>query len=243
MTGLKVDYSGLTELVAEEKRSHGGRGPRRSGFVRRGVRRVAIGGIAALLFATFPFVVLLQVGVRAHLSGVGPWSALGLASGAVAALLLFYAVVAGRWLGAGPGPRALLRRVAVAAVLGFVGYGLMFVGGSHTKDAAVRAEYRELHPVLRLAASTVFLVDPGRVMTDASRTPEDYWLMGLPVREASLHFTQEETGYAHALDLRTRGRTEWSNRLVEAAFWTMGFHSLRHVGTADHLHVSLRLPE
>jgi hypothetical protein len=25
-------------------------------------------------------------------------------------------------------------------------------------------------------------------------------------------------------------------------FWALGFHSLRHVGTADHLHLSLRLP-
>jgi hypothetical protein len=66
--------------------------------------------------------------------------------------------------------------------------------------------------------------------------------MGLPPAEASLHFEQA-TGYVHALDLRTRGRPEWRNRAVELGFWALGFHSLRHVGTADHLHLSLRLPE
>jgi hypothetical protein len=44
------------------------------------------------------------------------------------------------------------------------------------------------------------------------------------------------------LDIRTRGRREWRNRGLELAFWAMGFHALRHVGTADHLHVSLRMP-
>lgn len=35
---------------------------------------------------------------------------------------------------------------------------------------------------------------------------------------------------------------EWRNLAAELAFRAMGFHTLRHVGTADHLHVSLRLP-
>jgi hypothetical protein len=109
------------------------------------------------------------------------------------------------------------------------------------KSADVREEYGSLHPLLRVASSVVFLADPGSVMTDAGRTEEDYWLMGLPVNEASLHFPQEG-GYVHALDLRTVGRPHWRNVALEMAFWAFGFHSLRHVGTADHLHVSLRLP-
>lgn len=61
------------------------------------------------------------------------------------------------------------------------------------------------------------------------------------MKEASLHFPQDD-GWVHAVDLRTTGRPEWRNRALEMAFWVFGFHSLRHVGTADHLHVSLRLP-
>jgi len=76
------------------------------------------------------------------------------------------------------------------------------------------------------------------VVTDAARTREDYAAMGLPPAETSLHFAQSD-GYVHALDLRTAGRAEWRNVLVEAGFRMMGFRTLRHVGTADHLHVSL----
>lgn len=53
--------------------------------------------------------------------------------------------------------------------------------------------------MLRVATSIVFLVDPGSVMTDAGRTPEDYYLWGLPVNEASLHFQQDD-GFVHAVD-------------------------------------------
>ncbi len=109
------------------------------------------------------------------------------------------------------------------------------------KSEDVQAEYAKVHPLLRLTASALILVDPAAVITDAGRTTEDYFLMGLPSNEASLHFEQE-TGYVHAVDLRTRGRPEWRNRVVELGFWALGFHSLRHVGTADHLHLSLRLP-
>jgi hypothetical protein len=65
--------------------------------------------------------------------------------------------------------------------------------------------------------------------------------MGLTPIEASLHVRQDD-GYVHALDLRTEGRSELRNRAIQIAFWALGFHTLRHVGTADHLHVSLRMP-
>ena len=140
------------------------------------------------------------------------------------------------------GMRRLLRRGAVGLGAAWILYALLYVAGANVKSPEVRAEYRGLHPVLRVAASTVILADAGAVITDAGRTEEDYWLMGLPRREASLHFEQE-TGFVHALDLRTNGRSELRNRAVELGFWALGFHSLRHVGTADHLHLSLRLPE
>jgi hypothetical protein len=117
----------------------------------------------------------------------------------------------------------------------------VFVASANVKSEEVRAEYAALHPLLRVASSALILVDPGVVITDAGRTVEDYWLMGLSPNEASLHFEQPD-GFVHALDLRTVDRPEWRNRVVELVFWALGFHSLRHVGTADHLHVSLRPP-
>ena len=72
----------------------------------------------------------------------------------------------------------------------------------------------------------------------ARRDPGDYVAMGLTPMEASDHYRQSD-GYVHALDLRTRGRPAWRNQVGEWSFRLMGFRVLRHVGTADHLHISL----
>ena len=148
----------------------------------------------------------------------------------------------GRRVRAGRGTRRLLARGAAAVAVAYVAYSLLYVGGANVKSDEVRSEYASLHPLLRVAASTLILADPGAVITDAGRTLDFYRRMGLSPNESSLHFEQE-SGFVHALDLRTIGRPEWRNRAVELGFWALGFHSLRHKGTADHLHVSLRLPD
>lgn len=240
--GTHIDYSGLQGLVdeghreAEEKQA-------RKGWLGRAVRRLALWAAAVVVLATLPFFVLVRLGVFAYREwALGTWPSLALAVAATAVLLAGYAWVVGWKLGAGKGFRRLLRRGAIGMAIAYSAYGLVYVAGANVKSDDVRAEYATLHPLLRVATSVVFLVDPSSVMTDASRTPEDYWLMGLPVNEASLHFEQDD-GYVHAVDLRTQGRTGLRNFALEMAFWAFGFHSLRHVGTADHLHVSLRLPE
>ena len=95
-----------------------------------------------------------------------------------------------------------------------------------------------MHPVLRLAVSTLIHLDKEIIITDSDRMPEDYRAMGLKTIKNSLHYRQS-TGYSHALDLRTMNRPEWKNILVQNFFRVMGFRTLRHSGTADHLHVSL----
>ena len=55
-----------------------------------------------------------------------------------------------------------------------------------------------------------------------------------------LHFRQRD-GWVHALDMRTIGHGTVRNWLTAAYFRLLGFRTLRHVGTADHLHVSLPL--
>ena len=89
-----------------------------------------------------------------------------------------------------------------------------------------------------VALSTIVLVDPDLVVTDMGRVPESYRRMGLPVNHRTKHYRQSD-GWVHAVDLRTRGRGEIRNRVVQLYFWSMGFSTLRHVGTADHLHVQL----
>lgn len=241
MSGTHIDYSQLHGLVDQGHERAARKRARKGGFG-RGLRRLLLWAVALVVLATLPFFVLVRAGVLAYQAwGLGAWASLSVGVAATALLLVLYAWAAGRKLEAGKGVRRLLRRGAVGIAVAYAAYGLVYVAGANVKSDEVRAEYGALHPLLRVATSVVFLVDPASVMTDAGRTPEDYWLMGLPVREASLHFEQDD-GWVHALDLRTRKRSELRNRSLEMAFWAFGLNSLRHRGTADHLHVSLRLP-
>ena len=160
---------------------------------------------------------------------------------AAALLLACYAWAASRRLRAGKWFRKFAMRAATLAAGAFVLYSLLVIAGGNVKSEEVRAEYSGLHPLLRMAVSVFVLADADAVITDADRAPDFYARAGLPANESSLHFRQDD-GFVHALDLRTINRPEWRNLAAELAFRAMGFHALRHVGTADHLHVSLRLP-
>ena len=241
MTDLRIDYTGLTGIVEDATKRHEKKEERKA-RARSMPRRALRGALVMLLLAILPFAILIRGGVFVyHASGLGTWPALLLSAAATAGLLGLYAWFLSRRIGAGVGTRKLFTRAAMGFGIAYVAYALVFVASENVKTEDVRAEYSAVHPLLRVASSALILVDPASVITDAGRTPEDYWLMGLPTNEASLHFEQE-SGYVHALDLRTNGRPEWRNRAVEMVFWALGFHSLRHVGTADHLHVSLRPP-
>lgn len=128
--------------------------------------------------------------------------------------------------------------ISLVVVLLYVVHGLFYISGSNMKSSSLRSEVRKVHPVMRLAVSTLIHLDKDLIITDAERQPEDYKKMGLKSKKHSLHYKQD-TGYSHALDLRTRGRPIWKNFLVRNYFRLMGFRTLRHIGTADHLHISL----
>ena len=242
MSDLRIDYAGLTGLVEEGKKQWRRRAARRIRLRSFPWWAARIAAVVATL-VVLPFAVLIRGGVFAYREwSIGTWPSLLLAALATALLLWGYAWVASTRLGAGVGLKRIFTRAAAGVGIAYIVYTLVFVASANVKSDDVRAGYRALHPLLRVASSALILVDPTAVITDAGRTVDDYWLMGLPPNEASLHFEQAD-GYVHALDLRTAGRPEVRNKLVELGFWMLGFHSLRHVGTADHLHVSLRLPE
>lgn len=115
---------------------------------------------------------------------------------------------------------------------------MLWSGLAGSKDNDTASEYQSAHPLLKMAVSTYALFDRDVIMTDISRTPEDYQKMGLSEARYSKHFEQTD-GYVHAVDLRTINRPEWQNKVAEMSFNFMGFNTLRHVGTADHLHVSI----
>ncbi len=239
MSALRVDYPGVGD--AGEWGEGGQRNDTRPGpkFLWLLARMLRWGGTAVLL-AVFPFILLVRGGVFAYQQwGLGAWSSLAASASAAALLLALYAWAVSRRLGAGKRLRRFMTRAAALGAAAFVLYSLLVIAGGNAKSEEVRTEYSALHPLLRMAVSVFVLADAEAVITDAARTPEFYARAGLPANESSLHFRQND-GFVHALDLRTINRPEWRNRAAELAFRAMGFHTLRHVGTADHLHVSLR---
>lgn len=187
-----------------------------------------------------PFVVYVRSSVSLYQHNVPTW--LAITSGA---LLTFCVVAAyGVFLARRRIGRAraltVTKWVALPLVAGWALYSAFFLARVNTKSDEVRGYYMAVHPILRVALSTVILVDPDLVITDTRRSPEDYARMGLPEYNRTFHYQQAD-GWVHAVDLRTRGRGAIKNRMVQLYFWMMGFDTRRHVGTADHLHVQLAI--
>ena len=193
----------------------------------------------ALLVAALPFLALVKVAVVLYERGGYP-TALALAGGVACTTIVVTAYAAWAWHRFTGRVRLplLARRVALPLVVAYSAYALIYLSAGNAKSPQVRAYYSSLHPLLRVALSTVILFDRDLVVTDLARRPADYQTMGLSANDGSLHYLQPD-GYVHAIDLRTTGRGFVRNALVRAYFWSMGFATLRHVGTADHLHVEL----
>jgi hypothetical protein len=196
-------------------------------------------GIKVALILILPFIVLLRTATYLYQQqDVPTW--LALAGGAALALLVL--TVYGTWVSKKFTRKAragfVAKWVALPLVLFYCAYTLLHLASVNAKTDEVRSYYTALHPLLRVSVSTLTLLDGDLVITDLARTPQDYVAMGLPIYEASLHYRQAD-GYVHAMDLRTLDRAPWRNWLMQGYFHLMGLRTLRHVGTADHLHVSL----
>ena len=192
-----------------------------------------------VILIVLPFLLLIRLTVYLHTSeALNIWLALAASIGATTLLLLIYgAIVQKRFTGSWNISKRKIQFFLVVVLL-YSGYSLMYISGSNVKSGEASSAYLSLHPTLRLATSTLILIDQELIVTDMGRTPEDYIKMGLPVRESSLHYKQE-SGFVEAVDIRTKGKPEWVNLLVRGYYQSMGFNTLRHVGTADHLHVSV----
>jgi len=193
-------------------------------------------GVPAGLLLPFPLLVGISV-LLYHRWEWNGWLAIGAAALASAVLLSIPLAALARVIGMRVG-KVLLKGMPVLFAA-YLGYLLVFISSANVKSEDVRSTYRTLHPILRVAVSTLVLVDGDVVVTDAGRSMEDYAAMGLPAPQSSLHFAQGN-GHVYAVDIRTRGRSSIRNKLTSLWFMCTGFDVLRHVGTADHLHVSLR---
>ena len=212
-------------------------------FVKRVWRRetavaLFLAALKALALVALPFLVYVRASVSLYRHGANPWIAI------LASALLTSGIVSGFVILIA---RRFRRRVrvpitvkwaALPVVFTWCVYAAFYLSRVNVKSDAVRAYYSSVNPILRVALSTIVLVDPDLVVTDMGRVRADYRRMGLPINDRTKHYRQPD-GWVHAVDLRTRGRGAIRNRLVQLYFWSMGFSTLRHVGTADHLHVQL----
>ncbi len=203
--------------------------------------RVSLRVAVPLAVIVLPFVILVRGAVTLYSrAGWSPWLALLGSSVATIGILALYGALMTRRLTGRARYWWIARWLALPLVAGFVFRGLVFLDRSHVQDDATRTEYHQAHPLLRVALSTLELADGRLVVTDVSRTAADYVRLGLPVVTGTLHAPQAD-GWVHAVDIHTRGRGFLVNWLVATYFRAMGFRVLRHVGTADHLHVELPL--
>jgi hypothetical protein len=200
---------------------------------------VALAVLRVGLVAALPFALLVRATVFFYRhSGLPTWVALAAAGALTFLVVTLYASWASRRLTGKARFMLCAKWVALPLVGTWCGYALLVLASVHAKSEPVRDYYTSVHPALRVALSTVILADPGLVITDMGRTPQDYGRMGLPVNDRTRHYRLAD-GWVHAVDLRTEGRSWIKNLLVRLYFEAMGFDTLRHVGTADHLHVEL----
>lgn len=195
-----------------------------------------------LFFLVLPFFALIRGAVFFHEQyHLLPWLSL-LGGMTLSAFLIFIYIVyiQGHYTGKVGNLKSLRNRywLALALVLVYCIPGVLFISAANAKHKEVQKEFTSLHPILRLGLSTLVFLEGNLLITDANRKPEDYARMGLRTKGHSLHYKQSD-GYAHAVDIRTIGHSTLRNTLVQTYFRLMGFNTLRHVGTADHLHISI----
>jgi len=195
-----------------------------------------------IVFLLLPFIGLIRMAVFLHEHyNWFPW--FSIIGGIIAsALILFVYInyIRGRVIGRAGSFRSLKVGywLSLSLVLVYCLPAVFYLSAGNAKYPKVQKEFRSLHPVLRLSISTLIVLEKDLILTDASRRPEDYRKMGLKSKQHSLHYKQKN-GYVHAVDIRTKGHSGIRNGLVRLYFKMMGFNTLRHHGTEDHLHISL----
>jgi hypothetical protein len=212
-------------------------------FVKRAWRRETVAALflaslKALALVALPFLVYVRASVYLYRHGARPWIAILVSAILTVGIVSGFVILIARRFRRRAGVPTVVKWAAFPVVFTWCIYAAFYLSRVNVKSDAVRAYYSAVNPILRVALSTIALVDPDLVVTDMGRVRANYRRMGLPVNDRTKHYRQRD-GWVHAVDLRTRGRGEIRNRVVQLYFWSMGFSTLRHVGTADHLHVQL----
>ena len=198
--------------------------------------------IRLAILLILPFICLIRGAVFGHeYYQLSPWMAILLGMGiTVFILILYFSFIYGRITGKVGNAKSFKVRFvfAILLVIGYSTYAVVYLSDSNVKSPKIKTTYTSLHPILRLSISTIVFIDKSLLITDGKRIPEDYKKMGLKTKRQSLHYVQSD-GYVHAVDIRTKNQSEFRNNLLKISFKMMGLNTLRHVGTEDHLHISL----
>lgn len=186
-----------------------------------------------------PFFILIRTAVYLNLEQ--QWNAWGSLAGGMGACVVFLSLIFFFFFRKVKQKKAMVKLTLSSLSMlvgGFIIYGLLYLNSVNAKSDAIQEVYSSLHPILRVAVASTTLAEQDLVITDIKRTQEDYISWGLTPLESSMHYEQP-SGFVHAIDLRTIGHSELRNTTLEWGFKLMGFKTIRHVGTADHLHVAL----
>jgi hypothetical protein len=131
----------------------------------RALAAAALGAVLRVLFIiALPFLVLVRGSVFFYQnSGTPVWVSVLTAAILTGGVITAYAVwLARKLMRRGVrGGRALVmpvaKWVALPLVVFYCGYSLLYVASVNAKSAPVRAYYRSVHPLLRLALSTAWI--------------------------------------------------------------------------------------
>ncbi len=180
--------------------------------------RVLLFPLNLLILVILPFFLLIRTSVFLYAAaGLNTWLALGFGMALTSACLLLYVQYAYKKLFRKRRIKKKVKkynlRLAAALVIVYCASALIYVSSVNVKAQRIRNEYTALHPLLRIAVSSVVLADTDLVITDMARTHGDYNRMGLQTMRRSLHYRQRDN-YVHAVDLRTMGQAEWRNPLL-----------------------------
>lgn len=196
-----------------------------------------------IFFSVLPFTMMIRSGIYMyHEYALSAWIGLSFGIIVLTSILLLYLLV-GYFLFLRKHKVSFtgVKRIVLTVfflVMSYTVFALFSFTGKNAKSDQVKQEYTQLHPYLKISLRTLLFFDNDVLITSLSRVPEDYQKMGLSSKSRSLHFVQN-TGYVHAMDLRTQGRPFWMIWFSQIYFNTLGFNIVRHDGTGDHLHVSL----
>lgn len=212
--------------------------PKNSSF-KQFVFKSALYLFLSIIAVTLPFLVLIKVALYLNTQHqINSWLALFIGGSLSIIILTTYLLFLFKRVKWRKNTLKAGFLTSLLVVLSFCLYATFYLSSINSKNESVRNTYQSLHPVLRVAIATSSLADKNLVVTDIKRTQNDYRKMGLPTNYNSLHYSQKD-GFVHAIDLRTNNRSEARNFILESSLKLMGFNTLRHIGTADHLHISV----